>query len=128
MFKQFDEIQEFGVQRLETVTTATVSATRGLQAIADEAAEYRKRTLDNGYAFAGKLLRVKKPTEFADLQSAFVKSAYEDYLSAAKKISDLYSGLAKQTYQDLTRDLFKGMPSTLSTIMPLTTPKGSKQD
>ncbi len=131
MFKNFEDIQEFGVQRFETVTSVSASTAKGLQAIAAEAADYGKRSVDNGYAFAGQLLQAKKPEDFVALHSSFAKAAYEDFLAAVKKISDLYSGLAREAFQDLTREPLKAAkskPSALSSdTQPVAAPKASKQ-
>ncbi len=64
MFISFDDMQHFGTTRLEAVRTTANSTSKGLQAIADEATDYSKKSFDSTRAFAEKLLEIRKPDEF----------------------------------------------------------------
>ncbi len=103
MFIKFEDFQDFGVKRFESVTAA---AGKGLQAIATEAADYSKKTFDKNAAHAQKLLHVRKPDDFLELQSNFAKAAYEDFVARATKVSQLYSDLSKEAFTGLTKDAF----------------------
>ncbi len=61
-----------------------------------ETTDYSKKTFDKNAAHAQKLFQVKKPDEFLELQSNFAKAAYEDFVTRATKISQLYSDPAKR--------------------------------
>ncbi len=132
VFKNLEEIHEFGVQRFEAVTSASASTAKGLQAIAAEAAGYGKRSIDSGYVFAGQLLQAKKPEDLVALHSSFAKAAYEDFLAAVKKMSEVYSALAREAFQDITREPVKTVKSTPSALspdaQPVAAPKASKQN
>ncbi len=106
MFIKFEDFQDFGKKQLDTVTAAAVSTGKGLQAIVTEATDYSKKTFDKNAAHAQKLLQVKKPDEFLELQSNFAKAAYEDFLAQATKVSQLYSDLGKEAFNGLTKDAF----------------------
>ncbi|CAN2536663.1 hypothetical+protein [Methylocapsa aurea] len=98
MFNNFDDITQFGATRFDAVTTATASTAKGLQAIAAESVEYSKRRVTNSYALSKNLLDVRKLDEFVELQSDFVKVAFQDFISQATKINGLYSELAKNAF------------------------------
>ncbi len=106
MFIKFEDFQDFGRKQFDTAAAAVASASKGLQAIAAEATDYSKKTFDKNATHAQKLLQVKKPDEFLELQSNFAKAAYEDFVAQATKISQLYSELGKEAFNGLTKDTF----------------------
>ncbi len=117
MFIKFEDFQDFGRKQFDTATAAVLSTSKGLQAIAAEATDYSKRTFDENAAHAQKLLQVKKPDEFLELQSNFAKAAYEGFVAQATKISQLYSELGKEAFNELTKNAFapiKNEPATPS--------------
>ena len=99
MFRKFDEINQFGIDRFKAVTTATTSTAKGLQAIATETTDYSKNSFEKGRVLVEKLFGVKKIDEAIQLQSEFAKGAYEDFFDQATKIGDLYSDLAKDAFK-----------------------------
>jgi len=101
MYRKFDELNQFGFDRFEAITTATTSTAKGLQAIATETIDYSKNSFENGRVLVGKLFGVKKVDEAFQLQSEFVKAAYDDFHVQARKIGDLYSNLAKEALKPI---------------------------
>lgn len=94
----FDDIRELGKSQLEAVTSATSSTTKGLRAIAAEATDYSKQSLDNSRAYFEKLLRVQKLDDIIELQSEFYRTAYGDFIARASKVGELCSNIAKETF------------------------------
>jgi hypothetical protein len=119
MFIKFDEMQQFGARQFEAITTATTSTNDRLHAIATETVDYSKRSLDNGRAYAEKLLRVRKPAELAELQIEFAKASYDDLIAQTKKVLDLYSNLPLQ--------LFVAAKATTPAASPSNAAASSKQ-
>jgi hypothetical protein len=74
------------------------SSTKGLQAIAAETTDYSKKSFEKTRELCEKLVGVKKIEEAIKLQADFAKSAYEDFVAEATKISSLYSDLAKEAF------------------------------
>jgi hypothetical protein len=98
MFTDFQQIPALGANPFEAVTTATASTTKGLHAIAAEITDYSKNSFEKSRAHFEKLVGVKKIDDAIQLQSDFAKSAYEDFVAEATKISSLYSDLAKDAF------------------------------
>lgn len=92
------DIHQFNSNPLETVSTLTASTAKGLQAIGTETADYTKKSFEKSRAHFEKLIGVKQFDEAVQLQSDFAKSAYEDFIAQATKISNLYSDLAKEAF------------------------------
>ena len=92
--KQIEEVtKDQGDAAMASVKTLTVS----VQTIAAAHSDYAKKAMENGSQFISKLSSVKEPAKLMELQSEYVKSSYETFMAEAKKISDLYADLLKQT-------------------------------
>jgi phasin family protein len=52
-------------------------------------------------SFFAKLTSVKEPAKVMELQSEYVKGAYETFVAESKKLSELYADLFKQTTKPL---------------------------
>jgi phasin family protein len=87
----------------------TVAAS--VQAITAAHADYVKKALQDGSEFMTKLASLKAPGDVMALQSEYAKTAYEAFVAEAKKISQLYADLAKQTYKPLEGLVAKMNPS-----------------
>ena len=59
MSNNFDELQSFGKEQLETAGATAASMAKGLQTIAAETTDYSKKTFETNSAYAEKLLRAK---------------------------------------------------------------------
>jgi len=83
---------------------ATVSAhtfASSFQTIATAHADYAKKAMQDGSEFIAKLTSVKEPAKVMEVQSEYVRNAYETFLLESKKISELYADLFKQTTKPL---------------------------
>jgi hypothetical protein len=99
MTQNFQDIQKFGKEQFETATAATTSFTKSLQEIATETADYSKKSFEKSSALVEKLLGVKSYESAVQLQTEYWKSAYADFVAEATKLSELYSGLAKDAFK-----------------------------
>lgn len=93
----FDDFRELGKFQLDALNAATNSTARGLRAIAAEATEYSKQSLDKGRVYFEKLLRVQKIDDIVELQSQLYRDAYGDFFARAARVGELCSDLARET-------------------------------
>ena len=108
------DIKAFGTAPFEAFTAATASSTKGLQTIAAETTDYSKKSFEKSRAHFEKLIGLKKIDEAIQLQSDFVKSAYEDFVAHATRIGELYSSLAKESFKPITVTHLRSRRSSLS--------------
>lgn len=94
----FDDVRELGRYQIEAMTSATTSTAKGLRAIAAEATEYSRQSLDNSRAFFEKLMRVQKLDDVIELQSEFARAAYGDFIARASRVGELCSNMAKEAF------------------------------
>ena len=99
MTQNFQDIPKFSKAQFEAVAAAKTNVTKSLQEIATETADYSKKSFEKSAALVEKLLGVKSYESAVQLQTEYWKSAYADFVAEATKLSELYSGLAKEAFK-----------------------------
>ena len=99
MAMQLEDIQKAGKDQLEQATAAAASVTRGFQAIAAEATDYSKRSLETTSSYLEKLMSVKSMESAIQVQSEFAKSQIEGFVAQATKMGELYKSMANQAFK-----------------------------
>ncbi|MET0633791.1 MAG: phasin family protein [Xanthobacteraceae bacterium] len=99
MVKNIDELQQFGKSNMDATVKSFGSLSNGLQAIAAEMADYSKRVFEQGTAATEKLIGAKSLENAFEVQSDYVKTAYEGFVAEATKLGELYTDLAKEAYK-----------------------------
>jgi hypothetical protein len=99
MSDKFEQIQNFGKEQIEAVQAATSEFAKGLQAIAAEASEYSKKSIENSSAFVTKLSAAKQIDEALKIQAEVAKTSYEDFIAQSTKLGELYTNFAKQAFK-----------------------------
>jgi hypothetical protein len=99
MLKNFDDVQKYGKDNMDATMKAWGQVSKSVQAIAAEAADYSKKSFEEGSAAMEKLFGAKSLDKAMEIQTAYAKSAYEGFVAQATKIGELYADLAKETYK-----------------------------
>jgi hypothetical protein len=99
MLKNFDDIQKYSKDHVDSTMKAWGHVSKGVQAIAAETADYSKKSFEEGSAALEKLLGAKSLDKAIEIQSAYAKTAYEGFVAQATKMGELYADLAKETYK-----------------------------
>ena len=99
MLKNVEDFQKLGKDNLETCMKQFDTVSKGWQVIATEFADYSKKSFENGSAALEKLLGAKSLDKAIEVQSDFVKSAYEGFVAQSTKMGELYTNLAKEAFK-----------------------------
>jgi len=110
MVKNIDELQQFGKDNMDATMKSLGALSKSWQAIAVEMADYTKKTFEQGTAAAEKLLGAKSLENAIEVQSDYVKSSYESFVSEATKLGELYADLARESYRPFESQLGKFAP------------------
>ena len=70
-----------------------------IQTIALAYGEYTRKSFEQTKSLVEKLAGVRSLDKAIEIQTEFAKQAYETFVMDAQKIRELYSGLAKQTFE-----------------------------
>ena len=84
---------------MDAATKSFGAMSKCFQAIATEVANYSKRSLEDHTAAMEKLMTARSPEKAMEVQTEYVKSAYEAFVGQATKIAELYADLGKECYK-----------------------------
>src|ERR1700722_8280103 len=99
MLKNFDDMQKYSKDHMDSTMKAWGHVSKGVQQIAAETADYSKKSFEEGSAALEKLLGAKSLEKAIEIQTAYAKTAYEAFVAQATKMGELYADLAKETYK-----------------------------
>ena len=84
--KSFEDMQKFGKDNAEATMKSLGAYSRSVQAIAVEMTDYSKKSFEEGAAAAEKLLGAKSIEKAVEVQSDYLKTAYEGFVSRSTKL------------------------------------------
>src|ERR1700704_5763452 len=97
MVKNLEDMQKFGKENVDATLKSFGVLSQSAQAIAVEVADYSKKAFEEGAAATEKLIGAKSLDKVIEVQTSYLKSAYEGFLSQSAKLGELYAGLAQET-------------------------------
>ena len=101
------DFQKLGTEQLASNTTAASSFLDTVQAIAAEATDYSRRSMENSSSFVAKLLDAKSFDSVIQIHSEYAKTSYEGFVAQAKKMGELCSDLAKEFFKPIETAITK---------------------
>jgi len=93
--------QKFAKTQLESNTTAASSFLDTFQAIAAEASDYSRRTLESRASFVANLFRATTFESAIQIQSEHVRTSCAGYISYVTKIAELRANLTKEFFKPI---------------------------
>ena len=99
MFTGLEEIQKASKDNMDKAMASFGAVSKSMQSIAVEAADYSKKSFEDGAAHVEKLMGSKSLDTAIEAQTDYVKTAYEGAVSQATKMGELYVDLAKDAFK-----------------------------
>src|ERR1700754_463342 len=81
-----------------TVAPATAPSI-DFQTIATAYGDYTRKSFEQTKSFVEKLAGVRSLDKAIEIQTEFARQAYETFVTESQKIRELYSGLARQSFE-----------------------------
>lgn len=97
-----EEVNELTKGNVEALVESGRIAAKGAEAFGQEAAEYGRKSFERATATIKSFASVKSPTEFFQLQSEFLSSAFDSFASEASKGSEAVLKLAGDVVQPIS--------------------------
>ena len=94
-----EEMHKLGKDGMETMMSSFGAWTKNAQAIAAEITDYSKKSIEESAAAWERLLGAKSLEKAMEIQGAYLKSSYEDFVAEATKLGELYVDFAKEAYK-----------------------------
>jgi hypothetical protein len=98
-----DEFQKVGKDSFEAVVRAYGDANKGFQAILSEFTNYSKKAFEDGTRAFEQLAGAKSVEHAIEIQSQYVKKAYDNHIAEMTKLGEMYVSLARNAFKPLTR-------------------------
>ncbi|GAB5511873.1 MAG: phasin family protein [Hyphomicrobiales bacterium] len=99
MMTNFDEVQKASKENMDLAMASVASMTKGVQALAAETQDYSKKAMETGSAAMEDLLAAKSLDKAVEVQSDYVKTAYEAFVGQATKVNEMFVDMAKESYK-----------------------------
>jgi hypothetical protein len=99
MMTNFDEIQKTSKENMDLAMASVAAMSKGVQALALETQDYSKKAMETGSAAMEDLLAAKSLDKAVEVQSDYLKTAYEAFVGQATKVNEMVVDLAKETYK-----------------------------
>jgi phasin family protein len=106
-----DDMQKMSKDNMDMAMNTWGAWSKAAQAIAAEVVDYSKKSVEGSAAAWEKLIGAKTPEKAMEVQSEYLKSAYQDFVTETSKLSEMYADLAKVTYKP-----FEGALAKVSTM------------
>jgi hypothetical protein len=104
MFK-IDQFQSFGKEGYEAMTASAAAATKGYQALTQEAVDFSRKAFEKSSEATEKAFATKSFDKALEVQQAYAKEVYDAFVGQATKMSELYAATAKDMYKPFESNL-----------------------
>ena len=98
-----DEFHKVGKEGFEAVVRSYGDANKGFQAMVAEVTNYSKKTFEEGTRTFEQLVGAKSVEQAIEIQSQYIKNAYEAHIAQMAKLGEMYVSLAQSAFKPLAR-------------------------
>lgn len=95
----FDDGNKYGKEAFDSTLKSYSLVAKGFQELATEAQDYSKKCYEDGAAMVEKFARAKSIDKAFEIQTEYAKASYETFIARATKMSEIYTGIAKEAYK-----------------------------
>jgi hypothetical protein len=99
MINGFEDIQKLSKDNVDVAMKSAGAVGKGFQAIAAETADFTKKTFEAGSSAFEKMLSVQSLDKAVEVQSDYMRSAYEGYVGQMTKVGEIVTDMAKDAYK-----------------------------
>jgi len=101
MIKSFEEFQSLGKDGFQAYAASATALTRGFQAMAQDAAEFSRKSFETSTAAVERAVAAKSIEGALEVQQGYAKEAYDAFVGQMSKFSELYLATAREAYKPL---------------------------
>ena len=101
MARGVEDVTSFSQENVEAMMTSGKVMAKATEEMNAEIIAFSKKSYQDGMAAAKEITSAKSVSEFFEKQTAFAKSAFENYVAEATKLNEIYSSAAKNAFAPL---------------------------
>lgn len=99
MMKSFEDVQAFNKDSIEAFSASSAALTKGYQAVAQEVADYSKKSFEKGTAVWQSAVAAKSFEKAVELQQTFAKESFDAAVAEFTKLGEMVASAAKGAYK-----------------------------
>jgi hypothetical protein len=99
MFNSLDDLTKCNKENVDAAMKSLGVISNGVQAIAAGAADYSKKSFEQGTEALEKLLGARSLEKAMEVQSDYIRTAYESFIAESNRVSELCADVAKEVYR-----------------------------
>ena len=99
MMKSFEDIQTASKEGFEAFTASTNALTKGAQSVAQEVADFSKKSFEKSAGVWEKAVAAKSFEKAVEVQQAFAKETFEASIAQFTKLGEIYAAAAKSAFK-----------------------------
>ncbi|MEZ5787119.1 MAG: phasin family protein [Xanthobacteraceae bacterium] len=103
MLNSVDDLTKYNKDSMDAAMASLGLVSKGMQAIAAGAADYTKKSLEQGTELLEKMLSAGSVERALEIQSDYVKTTYETFIAESNRMSELCADVAKEVYRPFER-------------------------
>jgi hypothetical protein len=96
MLNTFDDLAKCNRENVDAAMKSVDLISKGVQAIAGGAADYSKRSMEQGAKALEKMLSAHSLEKVMEVQSDYIKATYESFIAESNRVSELCADIAKE--------------------------------
>ena len=89
-------LAEMGRTGMEALVGSSRPAARAGESVVRETSEYGRKSFDDAFAMARSLTEARSPADLINVQTRFVRSAFENAMALTTGIGEALAGMAKE--------------------------------
>jgi hypothetical protein len=107
MQKANDDFQKMGKDNYDAMLRSYGELTKGFQAVATRMTDYSKRAFEDATRAFEQLVSAKSLEQAFEIQSQYAKKAYDNWMTEASKIGEMYAAAARDAYKPVEQAVAK---------------------
>jgi hypothetical protein len=114
--KATEDFQKTSKESYEALARSYGELNKGLQVIGTRMTDYSKQAFEDATRTFEKLLGAKSLEHAVEIQSQYVKKAYESWVAEATKIGEMYAAVARDAYKPVEAAVKKPIEQAVAKV------------
>jgi phasin family protein len=107
MQKASEDFQKMGKDNYDAIVRSYGELNKGFQAIASRWTDFSKRSFEDSTRAWEQMIGAKSIEQAFEIQTNYVKKAYDNWMAEMSKIGEMYSSAARDAYKPVEQAMAK---------------------
>ncbi len=99
MMNSYEDLQTMNKDGMEAFTASSTALTKGYQAVAQEVAEFSKKSIEKSAAVWQTALAARSVEHVMEVQQVFAKESFDSAVAEFTKLGEMYAAAAKSAFK-----------------------------